>query len=138
MKDPGFWFPVNATIDGIDPWSESPIEQAKYAVYRMRLQVEAMKAAAGMTAAAAPEQAGNALKDYLAVALPEDPMTAKLRVLAKQDQAKTVEQMAPIHVSRVKFGAPTVMPKGGSMVKPQDLARLTAKPEPAKQPSTKP
>lgn len=122
LKDPAFWYPVNAIIDGLDPWSDSPLERAKYSVYQQRLYVDAMKAQAWMVAAANPEKAGDALKKYLDVALPVDPLALRMKEQADARRVEDIANMGPIDPSTIRFGNVPPGTVNSSMSRAQDHA----------------
>lgn len=90
MQDPALWFPVNATLDGINVGSDNLLEQVKYLVYQRRLTAEALKTRAMLHAALGDgDNASKAAKEYFSIAFPvsQDALAeAEAKKAAKMEQ----------------------------------------------------
>lgn len=111
LSDPLVWYPVNALIDGVDPYSDLPTDRLTYLVYQRRMAVEALKARALITASINPEQAAEAAKAYFSVAIPVDPAAEAQKVMRREATLRDFAKMGPIGLENVKVGSPIV---GGS------------------------
>lgn len=113
LKDPEAWYPVNAIIDGLDPWSENPTEKLKFAVYQQRMSHEILQTQViAQAILSGPDQAQKAMQNYLDSAVPLSESVQRRRERAKERLLKEIENMAPIPISQVSLGKPV----GGQQV----------------------
>lgn len=106
LRDPAIWFPVNAAIDGLDPWSPDPRDMMKYLVYQRRSLVEALRTQALMAAYINPEQAVDLAKQYIEVMIPTDPASLKAMEEARAQEMAEIAKMDPIPMSSARIGEP--------------------------------
>ena len=123
LSEPDVWFPVNAQLAGIDPWSDSPQERLRYMVFQRKMEVEALQTKAILMALVNPEKAEKAAQDYFAVIMPVSDAEERRREWLQEQQLKAIEQMGPIPLSEVSFGQP--LGKEGATV--SERPRRTAK-----------
>lgn len=105
LADPDVWFPVNAQLAGIDPWSDSPIERTRYMVYQRKMSVDAASLRAQLQVAVDPSKAHDALTAYLDLALPEPVGVAEAKERSIERQLDEVANMAPIPLSSLRIGS---------------------------------
>jgi len=105
---------VNAQIDGVDPFSSSPHEQLKFAVYRRRLLISAMETKALLTATLAPDKAADVAKRYFELALPVGEDIKQAEDTAREHRTAQVAAMPMIPADQIvlppKYQRP--VPKG--------------------------
>lgn len=77
-----------------------------------------------MTAAAVPEKASEALRNFLDSVMPPDPRQAIMDKIHKARQASDIENMGPISAKSIRLGAPMTNLPTSSMAKPSDMAHL--------------
>lgn len=104
MSDPEVWFPVNAQLAGLDPWSASPLDQLKYQVFQRRMSVDAAALRAQLVAAADPSKAFEALTEYLDIAIPEAKGVQEAREASKEMLLEEIANMKPIPLSSITMG----------------------------------
>lgn len=104
LKDPSIWYPVNAALDGLDPWSDNPQELLRFAVYQRRMMLEALRTESLMMASSNPEAAAKVAERYREHAVPVDPEEAELEMFRREREMKEIAKMGPISLSEIKLG----------------------------------
>lgn len=104
LGDPFVWYAVTASLDGIAPFSEEPVERLRFMVHQRRQLVEAMKTKALLMATLNPDKAEKSAQDYFNLALPvgEDNLDARLK--AREREVAELDNMAPIRLGQIKAG----------------------------------
>lgn len=95
---------MNASIDGIAPFSDDPVERMRFMVYQRRMTVEAMKTKALLVAALNPDKAQQAAQEYFELAVPVDEASQAERDRQRLKQLDELDTMAPITVGQIKAG----------------------------------
>jgi hypothetical protein len=99
MQDPALWFPVNATLDGLDTGSDNLLEQVKYLVYQRRLTADALKTRAMLHAMLGDgDNASKAAKEYFSMAFPVSP-----EIVAALEAKKAAKMEAIVNMTPLKF-----------------------------------
>lgn len=109
LSDPAVWYPVNAILDGVDPFSDSPVERMRYMVYQRRSDVDTLKTKALLTAMINPERAAKAFEDYIGVVMPVSAEVIEARERERDRQVAEIDTMAPIGCDKISYVG------GGSM-----------------------
>ena len=100
---------MNAILDGVDPFSDSPVERMKYMVYQRRADVDTLKTKALLAAMISPEKAAKAFEDYIGVVMPVSAEVIEARERERDRQVMEIDNMAPIGVDKISYVG------GGSM-----------------------
>lgn len=103
LADPAVWYPVNAVLDGVDPFSDNPVERMKYMVYQRRSDVETLKTKALLTAMVCPERAAKAFEDYIGVVMPVSAEVLEARERERDRQVAEIDNMAPIGMDKISY-----------------------------------
>jgi hypothetical protein len=107
LSDPAIWYPVTASLAGIDVWSDLPQERLKYLVFQRTAVIEVLKNKALMMAALGnAEGTQKASKEYLDMVLPISQEEEELTAMRKQRLLDYVATMEPIPLSAVKISRP--------------------------------
>lgn len=105
LTDPEVWYPVSAVLDGVDPWSESPIERLKFLVYQRRQMLAAIQVQLLVQAHLDPKHAAELLANYLSMAVPIDPRSEAVRIRERASVLEEVANMGPIKVGQLRVPA---------------------------------
>lgn len=70
MSDPAVWFASCAKLDGVDPFSSSPVDVLTFAVYKKRQLISALQTRAMLTVMSGSDQAEVAVKAYFEAVMP--------------------------------------------------------------------
>lgn len=103
LSDPAVWYPVNAVLDGVDPFSDNPVERMRYMVYQRRADVETLKTKALLTAMVCPERAAKAFEDYIGVVMPVSAEVLEARERERDRQVAEIDNMAPIGMDKISY-----------------------------------
>ena len=97
---------MNATIDGIDPFSESPVERLQFFVYMQRMTVEALKTQALLLSTLNPEKAAKAAQDYLEAVLPISADALVREKFRNEEKGKAVGRIGSFGAESVRVARP--------------------------------
>jgi hypothetical protein len=108
MQDPALWFPVNATLDGLDVGSDNLLEQVKYLDYQRRTTAEALKTRAMLHAMLGDgDNASKAAKEYFSMAFPVSPEAVEAAEAKKADRFNQLMNMTPLKFRNGKLVSST-------------------------------
>lgn len=93
---------MNAQIDGLDPYSDSVLDQVQFAVYQKRSTIEALKVKALILAACDPEKAVQAAKDYLKAAVPVGEGSEERAEAKREADMAAISSMGPISMDQLR------------------------------------
>lgn len=97
---------MNAAIDGIDPFSESPVERLQFFVYMQRMTIEAMKTQALLLASLQSEKAKEAAQAYLAAVLPISADTLVREKFRNEEKGAAVGRIGSFGAGAVRIAKP--------------------------------